>query len=31
MIDAYRFGKINVDGVEYTRDIIIFPNHLKGD
>lgn len=31
MINSYRFGKIVVDGVEYTRDLIIFPDHVISD
>jgi hypothetical protein len=28
MIDNYCFGKITVDGIEYQKDIIIFPDHI---
>lgn len=31
MIDSYRFGHIVVDGVEYTKDLIIFPDRVKSD
>jgi len=30
MIDSYRFGRIVVDGVEYTRDLIILPGRVEG-
>ncbi len=30
MIDSYRFGRIVVDGVEYTRDLIILPERVEG-
>lgn len=29
MIESYRFGKITIDGKDYHRDIIIFPDHIK--
>lgn len=29
MIESYRFGRIIVDGVEYDRDLIILPGHVK--
>lgn len=29
MIDSYEFGRIVVDGTEYTTDLIIFPDHVK--
>ncbi len=29
MIESYRFGKITVDGKDYYRDIVIFPDHVK--
>ena len=29
MIDFYEFGKIIVDGKEYTSDIIIFPDRVR--
>jgi len=31
MIDSYRFGRIVVDGVEYKRDLIIFPENIKSN
>ncbi|MCD6263234.1 Mth938-like domain-containing protein [Candidatus Bathyarchaeota archaeon] len=31
LIDSYRFGRIVVDGVEYTKDLIIFPDRVKSD
>lgn len=31
MIDSYRFGRITVDGAEYTRDLIILPDRVKSD
>ncbi len=29
MIESYRFGKIVIDGVAYTSDIIIYPDHVQ--
>lgn len=29
MIDSYSFGRIVIDGKEYTNDVIIFPDHIK--
>ena len=29
MIDSYSFGEIKVDGVRYTRDLIILPSGVK--
>lgn len=29
MIESYDFGRIVVDGKEYTADLIIFPDHVK--
>ncbi|MFP3952133.1 MAG: Mth938-like domain-containing protein [Candidatus Bathyarchaeia archaeon] len=29
MIESYRFGHITVNGVEYTEDLIIFPDHVQ--
>lgn len=29
MIDSYSFGKIVIDGKEYTNDVIIFPDRVK--
>ena len=31
MIDKYTFGKIVVDGVEYVKDLIIFPDNVKSN
>jgi len=28
-IEAYEFGYIRIDGVEYDRDVIIFPNRVS--
>ena len=30
MIDSYDFGRIVIDGKEYTSDLIIFPNRVMG-
>ncbi len=29
VIDAYQFGRVVVDGVAYTKDIIIFPDRVQ--
>ena len=29
MIDSYSFGRIKIDGKEFTSDVIIFPNRVK--
>ncbi len=29
MIDSYEFGKIVIDGRQYSSDLIIFPDHVK--
>ncbi len=29
MIESYDFGRIVVDGKEYTSDLIIFPDHIE--
>lgn len=31
MIQSYSFGRIVVDGCEYTSDVIIFPDRVKGN
>lgn len=31
MIDSYKFGKVVVNGEEYEKDLIIFPDHVKSD
>ena len=28
-IESYRFGQIVIDGESYSKDIIIFPDHVK--
>lgn len=30
-IQTYRFGHIIIDGAEYNRDVIIFPDHVRSD
>lgn len=30
-IDDYRFGHIQIAGVDYDRDVIIFPDHVQSD
>lgn len=30
MIDSYRFGEIVVDGVTYSRDVLILPGGVRG-
>ena len=30
-IQAYRFGHIIIDGAEYNRDVIIFPDRVRPD
>ena len=29
MIESYSFGRIMIDGKEYTHDVIIFPDHIN--
>jgi len=29
-IDSYRFGEIIIDGRRYSRDVIIYPDHVEG-
>jgi len=31
MIESYDFGRIVINGRRYTRDVIIFPKHVKDD
>ena len=31
MIESYEFGRIVIDGREYTSDVIIFPDRVKGN
>lgn len=28
-IEDYRFGRIRIDGQEYTKDVILFPDHVQ--
>ena len=30
-IEAYSFGRVTVDGVEHTRDLIVLPDRVVGD
>lgn len=30
MIDSYRFGEIVIDGVSYSRDVLILPSGVRG-
>ena len=30
MIESYNFGQIVIDGKKYTKDVIIFPDRVKG-
>ena len=30
-IDSYQFGRIVVNGREYTNDVIVFPDHVESD
>jgi len=30
-ITGYRFGRLEVDGRRYTRDVIIYPDHVRGN
>lgn len=30
-IDDYEFGKIVIDGEEYTEDVIVYPDHVEED
>jgi hypothetical protein len=30
-IEHYEFGKIIIDGISYTSDIIIYPDHIEDD
>ncbi|MFQ6113597.1 MAG: Mth938-like domain-containing protein [bacterium] len=29
MIESYSFGKIVIDGKEYSRDVIVYPDHVE--
>ncbi|MEW6036351.1 MAG: Mth938-like domain-containing protein [Candidatus Micrarchaeota archaeon] len=31
MIESYSFGKLVIDGMEFRRDLIVFPDRLKAD
>jgi hypothetical protein len=31
MIESYRFGRITIDGKDYCRDLIVFPDHIMED
>ena len=31
MIESYGFGRMRIDGVTYTSDLIIFSDHVKSD
>ena len=31
MIDLYNFGKIIIDGVKFTKDLIIFPDKINSN
>ena len=31
MIESYGFGRMKIDGVTYTSDLIIFADHVKSD
>jgi len=30
-IDSYKFGRIIIDGVPYTSDVILHPDHVEGN
>jgi len=30
-IESYQFGEIVVDGRRYSKDVIIYPDHVQGD
>ena len=30
MIEGYEFGRLRVDGKEYRRDVIIYPEEFRG-
>lgn len=30
-IERYNFGRIRIDGQEYSNDVIVFPDHVEGD
>jgi hypothetical protein len=31
MIEAYRFGRMRIDGGTYTADVLVFPDRVKSD
>jgi hypothetical protein len=31
MIDSYDFGRVAIDGKEFTRDVVIFPDRIEGN
>ncbi len=31
MIEAYTFGRMTVDGQSYTKDLIVFPEHVEAN
>ena len=31
MIESYSFGRMKVNGVTHTSDLIVFPDHVKSD
>lgn len=31
MIESYRFGRITINGIDYRRDLIIFPDRIMED
>jgi hypothetical protein len=31
MIDSYEFGRIRINGKEYTTDVIIYPNRIRSN
>ena len=31
MIDSYSFGNITIDGQKFTKDLIIFPDHINSN
>lgn len=30
-IEHYNFGRIRIDGQEYSKDVIVFPDHVEAD
>src|SRR5450830_1008120 len=31
MIDSYSFGSITIDGIKFTKDLIIYPDHINSN